>query len=89
MASKHGGKRTGAGRKRTDLPIERNPKTKHLKPRCVYITDQQAKLLRMWGHGDMSAGLRWLIDSAELLVHKITPLPQPESPPPPAHPPPS
>lgn len=32
--------------------------------RCVYLTDDQARLLRRWGRGDASAGLRWLIDSA-------------------------
>lgn len=53
------------GRKRHNPPTHR---------RCVCITDEQCKLLRMWGRGDTSAGLRWLIDVAKLLVYKATPL---------------
>ncbi len=55
-----GGKRAGAGRKRHNPP---------LKPHCVTMTDEQAKMLRMWGKGDLSAGLRWLIEAAAPLVH--------------------
>lgn len=41
-----------------------------LKKRTVLLTEEQAKLLRMWGRGDMSAGLRWLIDQAKEVVYK-------------------
>lgn len=34
------------------------------------MTDAQAALLRKWGRGDLGAGLRWLVDSAALLVLK-------------------
>ena len=54
-------KRAKAGRKRNDPPT---------KPHCVCITDEQARLLRMWGRGDVSAGLRWLIDTAKKLIVK-------------------
>lgn len=43
------------------------------KARCVYLTDEQVKLLRMYGRGDVSAGLRWLIDAAAPMV--VKPLP--------------
>lgn len=52
-----------AGRKRNNPPT---------KARCVYLTDAQVKLLRMWGRGDVSAGLRWLIDVAAKFVSKPT-----------------
>lgn len=61
MAGKHGGKRAGAGRKRIDPT---------LKVRHIRLTDAQVKLLCMWGKGDMSAGLRWLINSAAPIVYK-------------------
>jgi hypothetical protein len=51
-----------AGRKRADPPV---------KARCVNLTDEQVRLLRAWGRGDVSAGLRWLIDVAALFVRKI------------------
>lgn len=54
-----GGKRPGAGRKPS------NPPRRDVK---LYITEEQVKLLRKWGRGDASAGLRWLIDTAALLV---------------------
>lgn len=41
-----------------------------LKKRCMNLTDDQCKLLRMWGRGDLSAGLRWLIEAAKHLVRK-------------------
>lgn len=50
------------GRPRHDPP---------LKARCVKLTDDQVKLLRKLGRGDMSAGLRWLIDAAELFLRKV------------------
>ena len=61
MAGNHGGRRPGAGRKRNDPPT---------KGRCIYLTDEQVKLLRMWGRGDVSAGLRWLIDTAKTMIVK-------------------
>ena len=57
--SAHGGKRKGAGRPRNDPPT---------KSHNVCITDEQARLLRMWGRGDLSAGLRWLIEAAAPMV---------------------
>ena len=49
-----GGKRKGAGRKKHVPP---------LKNRRVGITEEQAALLRRIGRGDVSAGLRWLIEN--------------------------
>ena len=57
-----GGKRPGAG----------GPKI-GVKPRCINLTDEQARLLRMWGKGNMSAGLRWLIRVASPMVHRPPP----------------
>lgn len=48
----------------------RRPNNPPCKRYGVYMTEAQAKLLRMWGHGDVSAGLRWLIDTSALLVKK-------------------
>lgn len=56
-----GGKREGAGRRKHVPP---------LKKRCVNLTDEQCKLLRMWGRGDLSAGLRWLIAAAAPLIKR-------------------
>lgn len=56
-----GGKRPGAGRRQNDPPCKRVG---------LYITDAQLKRLRTWGRGDASAGLRWLIDTAALVVTK-------------------
>ena len=64
MANGHGGKREGAGRPKHNPP---------LKKRLLSITEEQAKLLRMWGRGDMSAGLRWLIAQAKEVVYKPAP----------------
>ncbi len=64
-----GGKRKGAGRK---------PHFPPLKKRIVVITDEQARLLRMWGKGSLSAGLRWMIDQVKEMVYK----PREEQPPP-------
>lgn len=59
----HGGRRVSAGRPKNDPPCHR----------CsLYLTDEQIKLLRMWGRGDMSAGLRWLVDTAKLLIWRST-----------------
>lgn len=41
-----------------------------LKKRLVGMTDAQAALLRKWGRGDLSAGLRWLVDAAAVLVRR-------------------
>lgn len=49
------------GRKRNNPPC---------KARCICLTDEQVKLLRMWGRGDVSAGLRWLIESAKSMVRR-------------------
>ncbi len=64
MAGSHGGKREGAGRKRHIPP---------LKNKCVRLTEEQESMLRKWGRGDVSAGLRWLIDQAKHLVRKPDP----------------
>lgn len=56
-----GGKRRGAGRPRHVPPLHTY---------CLCLTEDQVKLLRMWGRGDMSAGLRWLINGARTLVRK-------------------
>jgi hypothetical protein len=52
----------GAGRKPHNPP---------LKKRCVCVTDAQAKLLRMYGRGDLSAGLRWLVDVTAGKVRRL------------------
>lgn len=46
----------------------RKPNDPPTRARKVYITDEQVKLLRMWGRGDVSAGLRWLIEAAAPMV---------------------
>lgn len=62
MAKGHGGARRGSGRK---------PYRPDLIRQSVRLTDEQVKLLRKWGRGDMAAGLRWLIDMAALwMVHQ-------------------
>lgn len=48
----------------------RKPNDPPTKAYCVHITEEHSKLLRMWGRGDMSAGLRWLIDAAAVMVRK-------------------
>ena len=59
-----GGKREGSGRKRNDPPT---------KGFHVYITEDEARLLREWGRGDLSAGLRWLIERGEFRLGLFTP----------------
>lgn len=59
--SNRGGRRAGAGRPRNDPPI---------RELHVRLTEEQIKLLRMWGRGDLCAGLRWLIDTVAPLIHK-------------------
>lgn len=49
---------------------------KHVPPllkKSFSVTEAQVKLLRMWGRGDASAGLRWLIDQATLVVRRAGP----------------
>ena len=58
---RRGGRRVGAGRKKATDPIVTY---------SVKITNTQAKLLKVWGGGDISAGLRWLIDIADMFVRK-------------------
>ena len=41
-----------------------------LKKKRVNLTDEQVKLLMKWGRGDLSAGLRWVIDQSKWLVRK-------------------
>jgi hypothetical protein len=48
----------------------RPPHDPPLKKRCVRLTDEQVRMLRAWGRGDMSAGLRWIIEAAAPLVHR-------------------
>lgn len=51
----------GSGRKKHDPPLRK---------RCVNLTEDQERLLRMWGRGDLSAGLRWLIEASAPMVIK-------------------
>ncbi len=51
----HGGKRKHAGRKAPEKP---------LKLRSVRLNDDEVSLLKMWGAGDMTAGIRGLIAKA-------------------------
>ena len=57
----HGGRRKGAGRK---------PRSDPLALYSVRISRAQVKLLRAWGGGDLSAGIRWLIDAAAPVVKR-------------------
>lgn len=63
QVDRRGGKREGAGRKRTKVPLVTYR---------VHIRMDQADLLALWGDGDVSAGLRWLVDAAKVqgLVRK-------------------
>lgn len=63
MAGQRGGRRPGAGRKPTKGPTVRY---------ALDVSHRHAELLRAWGGGDMSAGLRWLIDAAAPLVGEGT-----------------
>lgn len=56
-----GGKRPGAGRKKSTDPITTYN---------IHITIAQANLLKLWGGGNISQGLRWLIDTSKPLVSK-------------------
>ena len=59
--AKRPGGNNGGGRRKMNPPT---------KPHTIRITIEQAKLLRMWGRGDMSLGLRWLIETARLVIAK-------------------
>ena len=59
----HGGKRAGAGRK---------PSGRARLTYSILITPHQAELLKTWGGGCLSAGLRWLVGAAEIIVRKVT-----------------
>lgn len=61
VTGKHGGARPGAGRK---------PSGDGVATYSVRMTKSQVELLKEWGGGDVSAGLRWLVTVAELLVHR-------------------
>lgn len=43
-----------------------------VKARCICLTDEQVRLLRMWGRGDVSAGLRWLIEAAAPMIFRVS-----------------
>lgn len=47
-----------------------------LKLRAFRLTDEQIKILRIWGRGDASTGLRWLISQAQKLICRFEDLPQ-------------
>lgn len=57
-----GGYRPGSGRKKR--------KEKYM-PYSFDITESQIDMLRLWGGGDASAGLRWLIAGAILFVRFV------------------
>lgn len=62
---KWGGARPGSG-----------PKPKHGSLPVTYsvrLTVAQAELVKQWGGGDLSAGMRWLIEAASLWVIKNPP----------------
>jgi hypothetical protein len=59
----NGGKRAGAGPKRKRDPIVTY---------SVRMSHAHAEMLRLWGGGDISAGLRWVMDNATMLV-RLTP----------------
>ena len=69
MAGK-GGRTPGAGRKRHVPP---------LKEYHIGLTEEQAKLVRMWGRGDLSAGLRWVISTSALMIRHKDELDSPHS----------
>ena len=58
---KRGGKRAGSGRKKADNSINTY---------SVRITPEQVELLKLWGGGDISAGLRWLMSVAAIFVQQ-------------------
>ncbi len=56
---KWGGARPGSGPK---------PNGRALSAYRVLLTPQQVAALREWGGGDLSSGVRWLVDAAAPLV---------------------
>ena len=70
MAGGHGGKRKGAGQRKAAQPLT----TFH-----IQLTVEQARLVRKWGRGNLSGGLRWLIDQAAKVVKKRGELEDPHS----------
>ena len=58
----NGVKRPGAGAKR-----KRDPVVTY----SVRISHKHAELLKTWGGGDLSAGLRWLVDASAQLVVRV------------------
>lgn len=60
------------------------PKPKHGSATAIYsvrLSPEQVALLRTWGGGDLSAGLRWVIDMAEARVRRVEYTSQPPPPP--------
>ena len=53
--STHGGARKNAGRKPSATPSL-------LKVRSVRLSDDEVRLLKRWGGGDMTAGIRVMIE---------------------------
>lgn len=56
-----------------EQPKRKRGRKKHIPPlvrRHLRVTDEQIKLLRMWGRGDASVGLRWLIEQAKHVVRR-------------------
>lgn len=51
-----------SGRKRHVPPLRRH---------SMNVTDEQVALLRKYGRGDMSAGLRWLIEVTRHMMRKV------------------
>ncbi len=56
--------------KKTGGRVKSNPPLKKI---CVNLTEEQCALLRKWGRGDLSAGLRWAIEQSKWLVRKPDP----------------
>lgn len=61
---RRGGKRLGSGRKKL---------SEQTYSYTVHLTPDHASLLKRWGNGNVSAGLRWLIDAASVLVRHRRP----------------
>ncbi len=62
--SRKGGKRKGAGRKRNNPPTI---------PQTIYLTEEEIRLVLLWGKGSISSGLRWLIAEASKVIVKPDP----------------
>ena len=59
---KRGGRRANAGRK---------PFPELILTYSIKLTPAQAKLVKEWGGGNMSAGFRWLVEVAGPSIHKV------------------